>query len=308
VQNLAIAGVLAAFFSLAFRAFVLPFIDGERHPILTLARSLSGLAFLCLGLAYAFFTAHMLVWSARAALVAGAVALLVLAPVGLQHVMTARKRRTGGRPAPGVVALLVQLCLLLGLLLVATLTLMQAGFVALTADRVVLLVDVTGETGTQVVRWAPADQPLREERLVTHRVVFRQPDGSRVSEAWIFGDQVAVKGRVLRLSPILNAAGVPNLFELLFAHNGYETAERHNGYPHAAVELPPMGPLAVHPWWRPLQRRLIERWEKRTTAEAPWSVRSATTESTYFPLLDAQGQPLRQTYRLVITPGGLSAS
>jgi hypothetical protein len=33
-----------------------------------------------------------------------------------------------------------------------------------------------------------------------------------------------------------------------------------------------------------------------------------TVESTYFPLVDPVGNPLRHTYRLVLTPGGLSAS
>jgi hypothetical protein len=129
-----------------------------------------------------------------------------------------------------------------------------------------------------------------------------------VAEAWLYGDQVGVKGRVLRLSPMLNTAGVPNLFELSFAHNGYATAERHATQPHLAVALPPGGPLAVHPWWRPVQSWLLERWEKGTTADSSWAVRSATVESTYFPLADAAGQPVRATYRLVLTPGGLTSS
>jgi hypothetical protein len=138
-------------------------------------------------------------------------------------------------------------------------------------------------------------------------VVFRTPEGAAVSETWLYGDQVAVKGRVLRLSPVLNAAGVPNLFELLFAHNGYATAERHNTRPHVAVPLPSGGPLAVHPWWRPVQAWLLARWETGTAADSSWAIRSATIESTYFPLVDAGGQSLRATYRLMLTPGGLSA-
>jgi hypothetical protein len=184
---------------------------------------------------------------------------------------------------------------------------MRAGFLALTQDRPVLLVEVTGETASRIVRWAPPDQPMREETQRTHRVVFRTPAGEPVAETWMYGDQVAVKGRVLRLSPVLNAAGVPNLFELSFAHNGYATAERHATQPHLAVALPPPGgPLAVHPWWRPVQGWLLERWERGTTADSSWAVRSATIESTYFPLADAAGQPIRATFRLVLTPGGLT--
>jgi hypothetical protein len=185
---------------------------------------------------------------------------------------------------------------------------MRAGFLALTEDRPVLLVDVTGETTAQTLRWAPPDGAEREDRRPTHRVVFRRPDGAAVAEAWVYGDQVAVKGRVLRLSPWLNAAGVPNLFELTFAHNGYGTAERHATEPHMAVALPPGGPLAVHPWWRPVQAWLLARWERGTDADSDWAIRSATIESTYFPLVDAAGAPVRRVFRLVLTPGGLSAS
>jgi hypothetical protein len=138
--------------------------------------------------------------------------------------------------------------------------------------------------------------------------VFRLPEGPPVAEAWLYGDQVAVKGRVLRLAPLLNAAGVPNLFELQFAHNGYSSAERHASHPHTAVALPAIGPLAVHPSWRPVQLRLLEAWRKSAAEGSGWALRSLTTESTYYPLADLAGRPLRQTYRLVLTPGGLSAS
>ena len=91
------------------------------------------------------------------------------------------------------------------------------------------------------------------------------------------------------------------------AHNGYPTAERHATQPHVAVALPPGGPLAVHPGWRRVQSWLLERWEQGTAADSSWAMRSATIESTYFPLVDAGGQPVRATFRLVLTPGGRSA-
>ena len=74
-----------------------------------------------------------------------------------------------------------------------------------------------------------------------------------------------------------------------------------------AVSLPPGGPLAVHPWWRPVQAWLLARWETRSVPDSSWAIRSATIESTYFPLSNATGQPARRTYRLMLTPGGLSS-
>jgi hypothetical protein len=297
------AAVLAAFLALAARALLLCLVDrGRRWPVVA-GRLLAVLAFTALGLLYATFTARTLEWQPAAVGVAVVVALLVLSGVAVRQAMGWSARR------PGAAAVLVQLVLLLALALVATLTLMRAGFLALTEDRPVLLVDVTGETTALTVRWAPPDGAERQEPRPTHRVVFRHPDdGAAVAEAWVYGDQVAVKGRVLRLSPWLNAAGLPNLFELTFAHNGYGTAERHATEPHMAVALPPGGPLAVHPWWRAVQGWLLARWESGTDPDSDWAIRSATIESTYFPLVDAAGAPVRRVFRLVLTPGGLSAS
>jgi hypothetical protein len=212
------------------------------------------------------------------------------------------------RPAPigGFGAGLGRFMVLVVLACVGTTTLLAAGFLSMSEDRPVLLVDITGETGSRLVHWTPPDGTPQEQSLTTHHVVFREPGGDIVAEAWVYGDEVAVKGRVLRLSPVLNAAGLPNLFELLFAHNGWTTAERHNLFPHIAVVLPHIGPLSVHRLWRPMQQRLLAYWETRG-GEGSWAVHSATIESTYFPL-DPDGNPVTHTYRLVLTPGGLTSS
>lgn len=315
LQNLASALVLAAFLSLGARAWLLEVVAARaaaagpqvparppRRRLVTALRLSTGAVFFGLGLLYLAFAAHQLEWDGRSVSVALATAAAVMTDVAVAAVTKRLPER------PGLTRALVQLCLLLALLLLAALTLMRAGFLALTTDRPVLLVDVTGETLDKPVRWAPPDQEAREQVLAAHHVVFRTPEGVSVAEAWVYGDQVAVKGRVLRLSPYLNAAGVSNLFELLFAHNGYLTAERHQTMPHLAVPLPPLGPLAVHPWWRPLQRRLLELWEQGSAEGSAWAVRSATIESTYFPLVDVQGRPARQVFRVVLTPGGLTSS
>jgi hypothetical protein len=299
--NLAQAVIITALFAVAVRALVLIVLDRRRSIVVSLLRACGAVLFLGVGLLFVAFSAPQVVWDAPAVGAAILTALVVLSGVAVRRALGWAERR------PGAAALLAQLVLLLALALVASLTLMRAGFVSLTEDRPVLLVEVTGDTGTRVVRWAPPDQPAREESQRTYRVVFRAPEGGQVAEAWLYGDQVAVKGRVLRLSPLLNAAGVPNLFELLFAHNGYATAERHNTWPHVAIPLPPGGPLAVHPWWRPVQAWLLARWETGTAADSSGAVRSATIESSYFRLVDAGGQPVRATYRLTLTPGGLSS-
>ncbi len=254
----------------------------------------------------------MMSWDSRAVLLAAGVAALMMSSVLVFQFLLRHPRRYS------LVGLLTRGILILALFLSATLTLMRSGFLALTTDRPVLFVELTGETRPQTVRWAAPDQPLQEQTLRAHRVLLRAPDGTKgqaggpiVAEAWLYGDEVAVKGRVLRLSPLLNAAGVSNLFELSFVHNGYFTAERHSLFPHQAQPLKPLGPLAVHPRFRPLRDWLLAHWERQDPkSDDPrgLAVVAATTESTYFPLVDARDQPLKHTYALVLTPGGLTAN
>ena len=302
LRGLLVVFVLSAFLALGLRSLLRLALDQSRGWLVVLTRVFAGFGFAGAGMLYYIFTARLADWSLAGAGVALATVAAVLGGVWFRPGPGGRARR------PGALAALLQLSMFLGLLLLAALTLMNAGFLALTTDRPALLIDLTGETRQQLVRWTPADRPAREAVLSTHRVVFRTPAGEAVAEAWVYGDQVAVKGRVLRLSPMLNAAGIPNLFELQFAHNGYFTAGRHATQPHLALPLPPSGPLAVHPWWRPLQARLLAAWEQGTAEGSRWAIRSVTSESTYYPLVGADGRPRRESFRLVLTPGGLSSS
>jgi hypothetical protein len=303
-QHLMIAAVIGFFLGVMARQilFVL-WVDRGRSFVIVLLRLLCALLFGGVGVFLIKALGPTEPWDGMAVLAAAAGAAIVLFEV---IILWLRELRPGQPPPLGW---LLRLVMVLIALLVASVSLMRAGYLALSTDHPVLVVEVTGETAEKVVHWAPPDQPMREQTLRTSQVRFRTPAGQKLADVWIYGDQVAVSGRVLRLSPQLNAAGLTNLFALDFVHNGYVDADRHNGQPHQAVPLPAVGPLAVHPRWRELQDSLISLWERRSTQDSPWLLRAATTESTYFPLVDKMpnGKPLRRTYTLVLTPGGLTA-
>lgn len=298
----AVIGLLAGF---GLRALLrLFFVDRGRSWPVAAGRLVAGLSYGGLAFLLSRLTAEAMPWDQRA-LVAATAALVVITTPTLW--LWVRRRRPERRPpVRALIGLLANAVVVLAALLCAALVMMRAGFLELTTDRPVLLVEVTGETRPQTVRWAAPDQPLREEALRSHRVILRAPSGEPLTEAWLYGDQVALKGRVLRLSPFLQIAGMNNLFELSFAHNGYLTAERHASLPHQAVPLKAGGSLSVHPRWRPLRDRLLSGWERKAPADSRLLVRAATTESTYFALVDGEGKPLRHTYKLVLTPGGLT--
>lgn len=302
--HLALAVVVGFFFGVAARQLLfMLWVDRGRAFAVILARLLAAGLFGGAGVLVAAGLGPQAQWTPGTLLALASGAASVLIEVLLLGLV---RRRPGHPPLLGW---LVRAVLVLAALLVAMLVLMRAGYLALTTDQPVLLVEVTGETAEKVVRWAPPDQPLREQTLRTSRVVLRTPAGQPVAEAWLYGDQVAISGRVLRLAPLLNVAGLTNLFALDFVHNGYATAERHNTQPHQAQPLVPMGQLAVSPRWRELQERLLAQWEQRTPADSRFLIRAQTTESTYFPLVEPMpgGKPVQRTYTLVLTPGGLTS-
>ena len=295
--QLALAVVVGFFFGVAARQLLfMLWVDRGRALPVSLVRLVAAGLFGGAGVVVAAGLGSQWAPGTGLALVSGAASVLI------EVLILGLVRRRPGRPPPlGWLARAV--------LVLAALVLMRAGYLALTTDQPVLLIEVTGETAEKVVRWAPPDQPLREQSLRTSRVILRTPSGQPVAEAWLYGDQVAISGRVLRLAPLLNVAGLTNLFALDFVHNGYATAERHNTLPHQAQPLVPVGQLAVSPRWRELQERLLAQWEQRTPEDSRFLIRAQTTESTYFPLVEPMpgGKPVRRTYTLVLTPGGLTA-
>ena len=268
-RDVGAAVTVAAFLALGIRAVLLLVLDRRAHPLATMGRLLGLPVYLGAFWLFALFSRPWLAWDSGT-LAGGLMAFFAV-------LGTLAFGRGEGRRFPWRAGILHGI-LLLGLVPASLFCLASASFLSLIEDQPILLVDITGETSTKYVRWAPANGAQREESLVTHRVVFRTLEGDPVAEAWVYGDEVAVKGRVLRLKPWLNALGLPNLFELLFAHNGYRTAERHEDYPHEAFPLPPQGPVAVHPWWRPVQRWLMDAWEHHVPPESQWAVLAVSTE------------------------------
>lgn len=194
--------------------------------------------------------------------------------------------------------------ILILVLFVSLVVIMTSGFIYLTQDKPVLKITMTGIQKEEIVEWKPPERALRKEPMIAYQVVITKPDDTPVGEIYIYGDQVAVKARVLRFRPILNVAGLSNLCRVEFLFNGYTTADRHNSLPHRAQEIS-VDPLPFQQY----QKRFWNFWENYYYLKGDhWLVKSATLESNFFPLLDKDGNPFQGSFYLTITPGGLSST
>jgi hypothetical protein len=201
------------------------------------------------------------------------------------------------------VLLLLKTIAVLLVLCAALLTVMMTGFVNLTEDQPILKITMTGNYQDETVEWKTPNGELQHAKLHAYEIVMTTPEGKPVSRIHMYGDQVAVKAKLLRFMPILNAIGLHNLCKIDYVYNGYTSVSRFNSMPHHAEQL-----TFGHPLIQPLQYPFWNYWESFYIGRNKNPlVKSATVESNYFPLVYADGSPFRGSYYLTVTPGGLSS-
>lgn len=224
--------------------------------------------------------------------------IIVTIPIALSMILRLRK------PYHRNFLLISTKTLLLFLILFASLVaIMTSGFLSFTQDRPVLKITMTGIQKQEQVEWKSPQGELRKETLISYEVLLETPEEKPINTFYVYGDQVAVKARVLRFRPILNVSGLSNLCRIEFIFNGYTTAERHNSQPHRAQELS-MEPLLL----KPFQKKFWNFWESIYYLRGEsWWVKSATLESGFFPLVHPDGSPFQGSFYLTITPGGISS-
>jgi len=302
VYNPLLALILALFFALSVRLFILVFMEGNRRPSATLFRLLAGTALLVLGWFYFLFVRPQLVWDRPAR----AVGVIIFVGVLLWTVI---RRAHEPRMTPtDLVKQLVYIALFAVFMLGATLTLIRAGYIGLTGHRVTLVVSVTGETRNQMVNGTQAGDSPGGNSLVAHHVIIWLPTNEMAADIWIEGDEMAVHGKVIRFSPFLHGIGIPYFYALQYAHNGYLSPERQTANPAESIPFPGTGPLAVHPWWRPIQKRLLNFWAKLGSSGSWYAIRIADNESPYYPLVDPGGKAIHKDFLLVLRPTGIATS
>jgi len=228
------------------------------------------------------------------------IALFVIAAIPVMLSIDFRLRR---RFSPNAILFILKAIFTLGLLAVSLLAVMSAGFLYFLEDQPVLKVVMTGQEQTQLVEWQPPNDTRHKENLTAYEVLFQTPQGAPVAQLFVYGDQVAVKAKIIRFQPTLNLIGLHNLCRIDYVHNGYTTAKRFNYYPHQAQEI-----RTVNSALSRFQDSFWQFWERiyYQQEQNAW-IKSATLESTYFPLVDPKGKPFHGAFYLTINPGGLSS-
>lgn len=170
-------------------------------------------------------------------------------------------------------------------------------------DLPILKVTLTGSKRQDWFTWKNPTQALQKNKIYSYQVKLATPEGTPLSEFYLSGDLMGIRAKVLRFHPILNRLGFRNVCHIDAIYNSYKTLHRFQSLPSQGYEIPYNHSLTIT-----CSKWIWSFWEKIYQQKAFSNlVKSATLESSYFPLVDQKGYPFKGSYWLTITDGGLSS-
>ncbi len=169
------------------------------------------------------------------------------------------------------------------------------GFIKLTEEKTLVTLILTGKKTKKWVEWKPPQGPLENAWLDTNEILVETREGKLLGKYALYGDFVALRIKLIRLSRLLNFFGISNTCHIEAIHNGYSSMQSHNHYPHIGYPL-----KSPHPLFSTL-------WSYLFYKESHWiGVDAATLESEYIPLFTENKKPVASTFNLVLKDGKIT--
>lgn len=178
---------------------------------------------------------------------------------------------------------------------------MYFGSSKLTEDSPVLKITLTGETEQRCVEWKCPNGHLRNAFLTCYEVQIMPINiDTEAACFYLYGDLCAIRAKVLRLHPFLNQLGIKNRCSIEMIYNGYKNVADYQSFPVEAF------PLSEKKSWKSFFWKLwTDAFSEKDSSN--W-IKSATLESTYFPLINASCEPYVGSFYLTVNTGGLSST
>lgn len=170
----------------------------------------------------------------------------------------------------------------------------------LSSEKPILQVRLTGKSESHEIEWKNPHQNLQRSNIPAHEVILLTADKSEIFRSFLPGELCAVRAKIFRFHPLLNALGISNKYRLDLIYTGYRSAKKYAAFP-----------IDAHPITFPLSffnTLLFKYWEAffSIKTDSFW-IKSATLESNYFPMIDENGKAFKGTFLLTISNSGLSA-
>jgi hypothetical protein len=282
----AVAALLMALPAFGLRFWLRVALDHRSSAATVVSRLIAGVVGLGGGVALAPVGWAVLARTRESMIAAG----LVLAVVLLSPALPSVRERSPTLAWVGPLALVLLLAVL------SALALLPAGFLRAPAGDVLVVVDLTGESRREIVRWTPSRLPPREEGFRAERLRLLRADGLPMGGAWIYGGSVTLGGEAFRLHTRDGHGAWLARFDTA-ANDAPRGDGRARLYPPQQAAVEPLAGTTLPGWWYERQPAWLEVLGfDRSALTSPW-----------LPLLDAQGLPLVTAHRLVIREDGTLA-
>ncbi len=178
---------------------------------------------------------------------------------------------------------------------------MQAFFV-MNEERPVLKVALTGKIELKQLEWKAPQGSLEKRKLPHYEVVLKSVDDEVLFSQVLCGELVAIRARVFRFTRLFNTLGFSSRYQFELLYNGYNDAQSYNRLPIQAFSI---AELSRHTFWH---KFFWKMWSGAFMQQQHFAwLKSATLESNYFPLVDANQRPIVREFLITISSGGLSA-
>jgi hypothetical protein len=165
-------------------------------------------------------------------------------------------------------------------------------FIHVGKDRPLLNLVITGNQRQEWIEWKNPGSPLQKKEVVAHEIKLTELNGKEVGSYFVWGDQVAIRARVIRFPAWIQLLGISNFCLVDRITAEYHNVVDYNTSPHQAQAIQTST-------WSQLTWKI---WESLYFQRSHFNlVKAATLESQAFPL-QTPG-----SYLLTITESGLGA-
>ena len=102
----------------------------------------------------------------------------------------------------------------------------------LSSEKPILKVRLTGKSENHEMEWKnPHRKDVQRSNIAAHEVILQTTDKNEVFHSFLPGELCAVRAKIFRFHPLLNALGISNKYRLDLIYTGYRSAKKYAEFP-----------------------------------------------------------------------------
>ena len=102
----------------------------------------------------------------------------------------------------------------------------------LSNEKPILKVRLTGKSENLEMEWKnPQRKAVQRSSIAAHEVILQTTDKNEIFHSFLPGELCAVRAKIFRFHPLLNALGISNKYRVDLIYTGYRSAKKYAEFP-----------------------------------------------------------------------------